>query len=764
MPTTMKVTTPDEAKGPVIAYLFDEQGELVERAEVTDGTVQLRAAKGKVLAGRLLLASDIGEEVTPSMLERARAFEPLLGRDSLPDTITLPGSVVAHWPWCICLIRGRVERADGRPVCDARVHICEVDAIPQLIARLPDRDVIRLRDDLIDIVDRPVVPIPIPIPNPDPDPFPDPRPGPDPAPVIGRVRDLAGRVRPELTPDLRRLGGATTGSRAPMGDEVGTLGTGSVFASDRATVELDGRIRAQLTSQAVPTVRKALAAHPHLILPWLCHWHWLWPWLRCDEIAVVDTDGGGRFQHLYFHDCSDTPDLYFWVEFDFGDGWETIHRPPMPCNVHWNHDCSDEIVVTVNDPRIPTCAGTPSGNHDVNILSLGLNVAVKEVQDASAGPAAEGLTTAGEPFGGTIEPRVDFAPSLDGSGIDYYRWSVRRLSGPDGTSTSAPTGSVPIDDWKPLTKTVQRHYRETTATGTSFPAMILGPLPTTEAPAPNLFRIPPVLTPAGDAQWRVLNEHEDLASAHFETASLLGSPTSAATPDLAAGRYELKLELFDSAGALVNWTQKHIKAGITNEPAPFTGPITTSVAPGGNQIRNAADEMIGFRMVIRVDNNRCQAAVRPPAGDLELDSCGFHQYAQPGDKVHLSFDAVHPNGFARWGYNVVRGTDTPPQVPVERRGRRGPDRPGPMERSRARRTATTPSRLPTCWGRAREQPSRRPSGSRRWPRTGIRGCRATTPPHTVGLPWSPRRCDEGWRPRRHDQDRLHCGAGPRRAA
>lgn len=670
MPTTMKVTTPDEARGPVVAHLFDKSGALLERVTVTNGAVKLRANQATILAGRLMLAPDVGKEVTPSMLQRARAFEPLIGATVLPDVIELPPSIVIHWPWCVCVIKGRVERSDGRPVCDARVHICEVDSIPQLVARLPDRDIARLRDDLLDLIAQPPLPPPIRVPDRFPDPFPDlfpgPRPGPDPSPIDRRaVTDIA--LRRDLNSTVVA---SSVGSRAvatPLDRRT----------QDTTAIELDPRVRAQLTSQAIPTVRKTLAARPDLILPWLCRWSWLWPWLTCDDIAVIQTGDGGQFQQLYFHDCSDTPDLYFWVEYDFGDGWETVHRPSMACNVHWNHDCTDEVVVTVKDPRVPSCAGTPTGNHDVNILSLGRNVAVREVRDASAGPSTEGLTTDGAPFGATIEPRVDFSPSLDAAGIAWYRWSARRLSGPDGVTATAPAGSVPINSWFPLTRNVVRHYREVTPSGTSFPSMVLGPLPAAAAPAPNLFQIPPVMTPAGDAQWRVLDEREDLASAHFETASMLGSPTSSTTQDLAAGRYELKLELFDTTGSVVNWTDAGIEAGITDQNAPFgTGAVTTSPAPVGNRIVDGSGDTVGFTMVIRVDNSRCEATVHPPVGDLALGPCGFHQYALTSDNVGLSFDAAHPNGLARWAFDVVRGTDTPPTIATSATGAVGQSGPG----------------------------------------------------------------------------------------
>jgi hypothetical protein len=52
------------------------------------------------------------------------------------------------------------------PVCNARVHICEVDALPRLILRLPDDIIRRIRDELLVEVRRPWPPIPDPDPGP----------------------------------------------------------------------------------------------------------------------------------------------------------------------------------------------------------------------------------------------------------------------------------------------------------------------------------------------------------------------------------------------------------------------------------------------------------------------------------------------------------------------------------------------------------------------------------------------------------------------
>ena len=148
-----------------------------------------------------------------------------------------------------------------------------------------------------------------------------------------------------------------------------------------------------------------------------------------------------------------------------------------------------------------------------------------------------------------------------------------------------------------MTRDVYRHYK----VGTSFPSDLMGPMPTSgpgAAPAPNLFRIRPLLPPAGN-EWVVLNENVDLATAYFDTASLAGAPVGGPPwpDDLAAGRYELTLELFDTAGTLVDWTAKGIDLRITDQDAPFgTGTVTTSAAPAYNRILVGGNTM-GFRMV-----------------------------------------------------------------------------------------------------------------------------------------------------------------------
>jgi hypothetical protein len=188
----------------------------------------------------------------------------------------------------------------------------------------------------------------------------------------------------------------------------------------------------------------------------------------------------------------------------------------------------------------------------------------------------------------------------------------------------------------------------------------MGPMPTSgpgAAPLPNLFRIRPLLPPAGN-EWVVLDESVDLATSYFETGSMAGAPSGPppSTTDLAAGRYEIKLELFTAAGALVNWTASGVDLRITDQDAPFgPGLITTSPAPAYNRILSGSDTM-GFRMVVRVDNNRCLAEILPVGGTVTPDPvCGFHNYNSPSDTAALAFIARHPNNYATYSFVTTRG-------------------------------------------------------------------------------------------------------------
>jgi hypothetical protein len=618
------------------AYVFDACGELIERADISNGKVELTLPQGELGRMRVFVAPADEtldtKKATLALMERLGAYEPVLQTgESLLDRIDIPSVVLDFWPFCFCWVRGRIVRhSDNRAVCNARLHICEVDRIPVWILKLPDPDIFRLRNDLLEALYNP--------------PIPRPARGPDPAPLIQRARstlrfadDRVSRV--SLNPQPLPPGELVALNPQPL--------------PPREAIAVAPELHSSLRSTSPLIVRNALVENWKLLLPWFCYWpHWWWLF-RCDEVAVITTDAHGRFETNIFYPCGgDHPDLYFWVEYDFGSGFETIYHPRIGCNTYWNYVCGSEVTIRITDPRVPGCEDEPDlPGSQVVVLSIGREVAVREVQTSGA----EGLTNANEPFGGTLEPRVDFSRTelIDVKKIPYYRWSYRRLSGPDGITNNVDPASVPINgDWSVMRRDVYRHYK----VGTSYPSDFMGPLPMA-GPNTNLFRIRPLLPPAGN-EWVVLDENIDLATSYFDTASLEGAPSEGTllSDDLAAGLYELKLELFDVTGALVDWTTNGIDLRIADQDAPFgPGTITSSPAPLYNRILFNGNTM-GFRMVVRVDNNRCIAEILPVGGTVTPDPvCGFHNYSSPADTAALSFVARHPNNFASYSFVTTRG-------------------------------------------------------------------------------------------------------------
>ena len=697
----------------VVAYAFDNQGKLLALAAVKEGQVELPLDPANLRGLRLFFAPHLEDErKTPTLADmgRLKAYEPVWKFDPkapIHQILPIPYEIWKWWLKCKCRVRGKVVKpvvVDGeivdKAVCDAMVHICEVDKIWIPILRLPDQLVIKLRDDLVaelrkppphPVTDPEVV---IPWPPPEPDPwrlFPTermkevgnltPQPGlpgpggrlekvgfnPQPEPpaksVFGsqglvdlqtappgpgdRISRVAFNPQPEPPADWFRLRSARAGlntrllppgasqlmQKIPSPLAKAASPAASQAAPLTAALEmLPLETRTSLLSSSPTTIRQALVANYKLILPYLC----LWPWVHryfcvCDELTTVITDHLGRFDTVITYPCfGDHPDVYFWVEYQLDGVWTTVYHPkPICCYTYWDYVCGSEATIHVTDPRVPWCEENPDlSGLNVVITTIGNGVSMSEIQSTAG--ATHGFTTDGEPFAGTLELRMDLSRSnLIDIGVTHYRWSYQRLTQGDGTTPAS-------DTWHPMTYPVYRYYKTMVPNPTPppalkpfYPADKMGPDPA--FPSQNLFRIQPTNPPAPGIEWSFLNEHIDMAYAYFETASLY--ETDGVTP--AAGQYEVKLELFNSSGALVNWsnptgsaTPTPIYPFMSSNPAPFVPPVgmTTVPAPAPNLITDSSGNVLGFKMVLYVDNTHCQAWIYDTWADTPTKAagpCGF---------------------------------------------------------------------------------------------------------------------------------------------
>jgi hypothetical protein len=673
-------------------YAFSREGELLATAPVRDGKAKLSLPDAEVKFVRLMIApprpQSPGEKtLTPDELDRMRAYQPIWTfnpRQREYELLPIPEFNWKWWFWCSCRVRGRVVRPvqiegvlHDMPVCNARVHVCEVDRLWWLIPRLPDPIIKRIRDELLQIE---WPPRPIPIPDPPPFEF---DPGViDPSPInLARMNlmsqggianplervgfnpqpDPPGEVRLSSALERVALNPQPLPPKQSTALQARSLSITASVAANAQVMALSGETQTALQSTSIPIVRQALIDNLALIRPFICIWDWLWPYFCfCDEIAVVTTDHTGRFDTTIWYQCfGDHPDLYFWVEYCIGGVWTTVYHPGVCCNTYWNYVCGSDVTLRVTDPRVPWCGDDPIlPGKQVAILSIGRNDSMTQIQRQAAG-VNEGLTTAGQPFGGSLEPHVWFGTGLLAAGITHYRWSYRRL----GSSGS----------WHALDSEVVRHYGEIMADSTlTFRPFQLGPDP--DYAGENVFKIrpndPPLNPGAVSSSWAAeIDPRSNSASAYFLSHLLSGGDAIAG-----AGKYELKLELIRIvAGApqVVNLTDEGVLLKVPTVDAPFgLGTVPTRRVPVDaaypfdpmeeRVIRDGANKVVAFRVVLHVDNNPCQADIYEVWVDNAANlagPCGFISYANKAtSQAHISFKAYHRNQFATFDFTIVKGS------------------------------------------------------------------------------------------------------------
>ena len=71
----------------------------------------------------------------------------------------------------------------------------------------------------------------------------------------------------------------------------------------------------------------------------------------------------------------------------------------------------------------------------------------------------------------------------------------------------------------------------------------------------------------------------------------------------------------------------------------------------------SGSKVVGFRMVIHVDNNPCEAVIHPvKIGSRVANPCGFLNFDNTGDLVTIAFKARHENDFATFNFEINRGS------------------------------------------------------------------------------------------------------------
>jgi len=691
--TTLQFVVPFDGKPKeipaIVACAFAPNGRLLASAPLKDGLAEIAFPRGAAGSARLFfVANPPNMERTrqPSLddMERLHAYEPAWSYDPRLHRYELLPIPELHWQWWFwvrCRVRGTVVTPiviNGvtveKPVADARVHICEVDRLPLLVAKLPDHLIFRLRDAWLAVLQKPdpIGPISATTTKPALSPGdavafnPQPEPPGDLGPSAEKLRSLPA-LRTTIEAPWTRI--ALNPQPEPPAGELSAIRLGAIS-------DLSATTRAALASGSAQTVREALIANLDLLRPHFCNWPWLHPFICFkQEIASVLTGNNGKFDTaIWYRIFGDHPDLYFWVEILFQGSWTTVYKPYVCCHTYWNYVCGSEVTIRVTDPRVQPCDGNPDlEGYQVVVTTIGNQISMSEIVHDPADDG-QGLTTDGRPLAGTLELRCDMSrANLIAAGITHYRWSYQRLTKADGSALTTP------DTWHVLNSPVHRYYKvmvpDPTVPGgfkPSYQPALMGPDPA--FPTEPLIKIQPIDPPAGSVGWKEINEHVDLAWAHFPTGSLLEpSPANPAVLIPAAGKYELKLELFSTAGGAatrVNWTHPPasvpgaITGFVSSNSAPFVPPdfMNTAVIGAWNSYTEAATgaDVLGFKMTLHVDNNSCQALIAEVWTDTSTNAagpCGFIRFASRAtSNARIAFTARHPHDFADFHFEVDKGS------------------------------------------------------------------------------------------------------------
>lgn len=608
-----------------VAYAYTASGHFIVKAAVDgkgNATLSVPAVQS-LRQIRIVAGPEIRGERQPTLSELTRRgakeqFVRIEPESKVPlVTLAIPHEIWRCW-LRLCFVEGRLLKrvlsgglpAD-LPVCNAEIQIWEVEPIEIIIARLPDIEIEKLRRVIINppAPEGSIVPV---HPNP-----------PDPAPFTRLATHAAHleMAKPAVTQEVR------------------TAHTSSALA----TLQFTAR------HANVSELRQALISNAAISRLFICE---LIPlFVTKTLVATTTTDRCGNFEALVFLSCfSRNLNLYFTATVNFFGAQIPIFNPvPVACHTHWNYQCGTHIMLYTDSILAHCCSpcapvDAPEnyvlfraiGNIQLNAIYGASTILASSTTGTNIGQIADGAGAGlNAPFGSSssslpILPRIEFDSSLRDLGLaKYYQISYR-----SGT----------VGSFSPLIGQIDRHYNHFVGTVLATSVYNLGPKTINSL---QLFEIPPSLPPDGD--WAFPDPRLDLANAQFPSSNL-PAPISGGTH----GKYQLKLDLFDSAGNPVNIASAGIAYFVPTNIDPDGTIHTTNASTLGLVSGNS------LVVTLHIDNRMTFGALDTPVLDGNLaDTCGVFRYTSasdgPAGVVTIPYTATHPDNFATYSYRLSRG-------------------------------------------------------------------------------------------------------------
>lgn len=361
-------------------------------------------------------------------------------------------------------------------------------------------------------------------------------------------------------------------------------------------------------------------------------------------IACATTDTNGHFNASAIFYCSrDTPDLYFKVKQCISGCMRYVYAPtPVPCHTFWNHPSGQAVHLLVTDPAARCHFENPSVDKPgIYVMPIGIgndgwwkihqgHLKPPETADVHQGLYHPSALATFDPYGKTLDLTMQFHDGLrnpSGPNVKYYRWSYRKVGAAGWTHIDTPIVHRYLDQTDPLHPKIKTYK--------------LGPNPNPDATSDedNLFEVPPP-----DLDWYVEHDRTDRPFAKWDTTLLEEGNVEAP-----AGKYILKLEMFDAAG------NKVTPAGAGFKYFLAEGSLVDDEWPVDDAPHVQADGSILF--AVYVDNTDTVAEIESVGfPGTTPQECQFLEYTALTQQVEVTYRAYHPNGFlAEYDLTIRRG-------------------------------------------------------------------------------------------------------------
>lgn len=146
-----------------MAFLFSRRGNLLEKNPVQKGAVEFKNHSKNPRELRVFIAPAADKKIdsvtTIAGLEKFKPYEAVLNAEPRGElsALIVPEYLSSLWHLRHCRIRGRViknfnmgDMSQDRGICNARVHICEVDRIWWSIRKIPDSVILKIPEIIVD--------------------------------------------------------------------------------------------------------------------------------------------------------------------------------------------------------------------------------------------------------------------------------------------------------------------------------------------------------------------------------------------------------------------------------------------------------------------------------------------------------------------------------------------------------------------------------------------------------------------------------------